>query len=96
MSDELIDVFVEEGRELAQQASAALETLADRGADPEAFDSLFRAFHTLKGSAGLMAFAPMSEIFHAAEDRLSEIRVISQEHGRGHDLGDAGDRPLVA
>lgn len=74
MSDELIDVFVGEGRELVEQASAALEALSDGGADGEALDSLFRAFHTLKGSAGLMAFGPMSDLFHAGEDRLSEIR----------------------
>ena len=74
MSDELIDVFLEEGRELTQQASAALEALSDGSPDPDALDSLFRAFHTLKGSAGLMAFAPMAELFHAGEDRLSEIR----------------------
>lgn len=74
MSDELIDIFVAEGRELIEQASAGLEALSDGGADPDALDGLFRAFHTLKGSAGLMAFAPMSELFHAAEDRLSEIR----------------------
>ena len=74
MSDELIDVFVEEGRELTQQASAALEALSGGEADAGALDSLFRAFHTLKGSAGLMAFAPMSEVFHAGEDRLGEVR----------------------
>ena len=74
MSDELIDVFVAECRELVEQAGAALETLSDGGADPGALDSLFRAIHTLKGSAGLMAFGPMSDLFHAGEDRLSEIR----------------------
>ena len=74
MSDELIDVFVAEGRELVEQANGALERLSDGGADADALDSLFRAFHTLKGSAGLMAFGSMSDLFHAGEDRLGEIR----------------------
>jgi two-component system chemotaxis sensor kinase CheA len=75
MSDELIDVFVAESRELVEQAASALETLSEGAADSDALDRLFRAFHTLKGSAALMAFGPMTDLFHAGEDRLGEIRV---------------------
>ncbi len=73
MNDELIEVFVEEGRELVEQANHALGQLRE-GADAAVFDALFRAFHTLKGSAGLMGFDPMAKLFHAGEDRLSAAR----------------------
>ena len=74
MSDELLEVFVTEGRELLEQADRELSTLARAPQDRAALEGLFRAIHTLKGSAGLIGFAPMGELFHAAEDRLSELR----------------------
>ena len=74
MSDELIEIFVAEGRELIDQAATAIATLRRGGEDAAALDELFRAFHTLKGSAGLMGFGPMSEVFHAGEDRLAAAR----------------------
>lgn len=73
-SDELIEIFVAEGRELVDQAASALAALQHGEADPEALERLFRAAHTLKGSAGMMAFAPMAEVFHVVEDRLAEAR----------------------
>ncbi|HEY2049248.1 MAG TPA: chemotaxis protein CheW [Caulobacteraceae bacterium] len=74
MNEDLIEIFVVEGRELLDQASKALEALQQNAMDTLAFERLFRAFHTLKGSAGLMSFAPMAEVYHLAEDRLAEAR----------------------
>ena len=74
MNEDLIEVFIVEGRELLDQASKALDMLQRDAADTLAFERLFRAFHTLKGSAGLMSFAAMAEIYHLAEDRLAEAR----------------------
>lgn len=74
MNEDLIEVFVVEGRELLDQASKALEALQRDAKDSLAFERLFRAFHTLKGSAGLMSFAAMAEVYHLAEDRLAEAR----------------------
>ncbi|RAK57548.1 chemotaxis protein CheA [Phenylobacterium deserti] len=74
MSDELLEVFVTEGRELLEQADRELSTLVRAPQDGSALEGLFRAVHTLKGSAGLIGFAPMGELFHAAEDRLAELR----------------------
>ncbi|WP_374471169.1 chemotaxis protein CheA [Phenylobacterium sp.] len=74
MSDELLDIFVTEGRELLDQAGQDLLALERAPDDLGALESLFRAAHTLKGSAGLVGFGPMGELFHAAEDRLSEVR----------------------
>lgn len=75
MIDDLLEPFVEEARELVDQANQDIDALEAGAEDPAgALDRLFRAFHTLKGSAGLVGFAPMGELFHAAEDRLSEVR----------------------
>ena len=72
--DDLTEIFVAEGRELVDQAGAALDALQHGEIDAEAFERLFRAIHTMKGSAGMMGFVPMAEVFHAAEDRLEAAR----------------------
>ena len=72
--DELLEQFLIEGAELVQQASDLLLALERRPADPELIDGAFRAIHTLKGSAGLFDYAPMSLVLHAAEDLLGAVR----------------------
>jgi two-component system chemotaxis sensor kinase CheA len=74
VSDDLLEIFVTEGRELVDQAAQDLHALERAPEDGGALESLFRAVHTLKGSAGLVGFAPMAELFHVAEDRLSDVR----------------------
>ena len=77
MNEELIDIFVAEGRELVDQATSALTALRQGEADAGALERLFRAFHTLKGSAGMMGFAAMAEVYHAGEERLVQARAAS-------------------
>lgn len=74
MSQELLAVFAAEGRELLEQAGQDLLALERTPDDVGALVSLFRVVHTLKGSAGLVGFAPMEALFHCAEDRLAEVR----------------------
>ncbi len=66
--DELLEQFLIEGRELVQVAGDDLLALERDPGDAARIDSAFRAVHTLKGSAGLFAFAPMTRTLHAAED----------------------------
>lgn len=73
MSD-LEDQFVAEARELIRQATDNLIALERDGMSPERIDSVFRAFHTLKGSAGVVELPAMSIVLHAAEDLLDSVR----------------------
>jgi len=72
--DELLEQFLIEGRELVQLAADDLLALERDPADMARIDSVFRAVHTLKGSAGLFDFAPMTLALHAAEDLLGTVR----------------------
>lgn len=74
MNEDLLAIFVAEGRELLDQAGQDLLALERAPDDGGALESLFRAAHTLKGSAGLVGFAAMDALFHAAEDRLADVR----------------------
>lgn len=70
----LQEQFVTEARELIRQATDDLIALERAGASPERIDSVFRAFHTLKGSAGVVELPAMSVLLHAAEDLLAGVR----------------------
>ncbi|MHB1206984.1 MAG: chemotaxis protein CheA [Rhodospirillaceae bacterium] len=72
--DEFLEQFLIESRELVVSANDDLRTLEDSPADKEALDNAFRAFHTLKGGAGIVDFHVMGKALHAAEDALSSIR----------------------
>lgn len=72
--NEFIEQFLIEARDYVEQATSALHTLERAPQDAPALDALFRAFHTLKGSAGIVEFAAMERLLHAGEDALSAIR----------------------
>jgi len=72
--NEFLTQFVIESRELVEQATEGLLVLEKSPNDAERLDSVFRAFHTLKGGAGIVDFAAMERIVHAAEEILSAAR----------------------
>lgn len=72
--NEFIEQFLVEARELADQGVDDLLALEANPSDRTRLDSAFRAFHTLKGAAGIIEFPAMGRALHAAEDRLSDAR----------------------
>ena len=70
----LQEQFVTEARELVRQATDDLIALERDGASPARIDRVFRAFHTLKGSAGVVELPAMSIMLHAAEDLLASVK----------------------
>jgi two-component system, chemotaxis family, sensor kinase CheA len=72
--NDLQEQFVTEARDLIAQASDDLIALERDGLSPARIDRIFRAFHTLKGSAGVVELPAMSMMLHAAEDLLAGVR----------------------
>jgi two-component system, chemotaxis family, sensor kinase CheA len=72
--NEFVDQFLIEGRELVAQGNNDLLALEAQPNDKERLDGAFRAFHTLKGAAGIVDFIAMGRALHAAEDVLSAVR----------------------
>ena len=66
--------FLIESRELVIQASEGLLLLEKSPHDAERLDTVFRAFHTLKGGAGIVEFPVMEQALHAVESLLMEAR----------------------
>lgn len=76
--NEFVEQFLIECRELVDQASDDLLALEDNPADRERLDGAFRAFHTLKGAAGIVDFTAMGLALHAAEGVMSRVRAGSE------------------
>jgi len=76
--NEFLQQFLIESRELVEQAVDDLLALEKTPGDAERFDDAFRAFHTLKGGAGIVDFAAMQEALHCAEDALAASRAAAR------------------
>ena len=66
--------FVAESRELLREMEDALLTLEQSPRDSEAVNAVFRAMHTIKGSAGVFGFDVIVEFAHAMESVIDEVR----------------------
>ena len=66
--------FAEESRELLEQAEDTLLELERAPQDPDLINALFRAVHTIKGSAGLFGLDEVVGFTHLAESVMGRIR----------------------
>ena len=70
----LIQEFLVESEELLQRMDQDMVTLETTPKDAELLNRIFRALHTIKGTAGFLGFEPMVRLSHRAEDVLNELR----------------------
>ena len=71
---DFIDEFVVEGIDLIASAEEALLVLENNLLDMDALDTVFRAFHSIKGSAALLKFDIINELAHQSENLLDRMR----------------------
>ena len=79
--------FYEEARELLVSFEGSLLALEGGAEQTESINALFRAAHTIKGSAGLFGLEPIVRFAHAAETLLDQAR----SHQLALDRGIIGD-----
>ncbi len=70
----IIEFFLVEAGEHLQNLNKGLLSLEKDPGDTAMIDELFRAAHTLKGSAAMMGFQGVSGVAHKAEDMLGQFR----------------------
>lgn len=70
----MVGEFVTECSDLIQMAEGALLELEERPDDDELINTIFRSFHTIKGTSAFMGLDPISEFTHWVETFLSMIR----------------------
>jgi two-component system chemotaxis sensor kinase CheA len=73
-NQELLTEFHAEVVDHLQQIEAALLQLDQQPDDPEALNSIFRSFHTIKGNAGFLGLVPMHTLAHEVESLLDLAR----------------------
>ncbi|GAB3427174.1 hypothetical protein GCM10027395_11370 [Giesbergeria sinuosa] len=71
MDDELLDVFLEEAKEVVGNGLAAITALADNPGDLSEQTTLRRAFHTLKGSSRMVGLNDFGEAAWSMEQLLN-------------------------
>jgi two-component system, chemotaxis family, sensor kinase CheA len=72
--NDFLQQFLIESREFVLQASDGLLVLEKNPHDAATLDTVFRAFHTLKGGAGIVEFTAMENALHSAETLLQDAR----------------------
>lgn len=70
----LLGEFVTESRDLVENAESALLKLETDPENTEAINTVFRSFHTIKGTSAFLGLDHISELAHRAESFLTPIR----------------------
>ncbi len=71
---DMIQEFVTECNDLITSSESALLDLESTPDDEELINTVFRGFHTIKGTSAFMGLDPISEFTHSAETLLSMVR----------------------
>lgn len=72
--EEMLREFVRESVELLQDLEQGVLTLESNPQDKATIDSIFRAFHTFKGGAGLVHLPVLAALAHELETLLEAVR----------------------
>ena len=71
---EYLAIFSEEAGDQLREWEESLLALEKSPSDSEPLNNLFRAIHTLKGSAGFIGFDLLQKLAHDLESSLSSVR----------------------
>jgi two-component system, chemotaxis family, sensor kinase CheA len=66
--------FLEEARELLAEFERLLLALEDMGDSPDQINAIFRAMHSIKGTAGMFGLDAIVEFTHVVETCLTKLR----------------------
>lgn len=72
--DDALQTFIIESRDLLQQMEDALLQIEQSPEDSDLINAIFRAAHTIKGSAGLFGLDHVVSFTHVAESVLDRVR----------------------
>ena len=72
--DAALAVFIQEAEELLIQMEQGLLLLEETPSDKESINNVFRAMHTIKGSAGLFGLEHVVAFCHCVETVMDALR----------------------
>ncbi|MFZ9519137.1 MAG: Hpt domain-containing protein [Silvanigrellaceae bacterium] len=71
---EMVKDFLSNARELLDSLTNSLLDLESNPSDPTTIEFIFRAAHTIKGTAGMLGFTTIETLCHALENTFDRIR----------------------
>ncbi|MDA8157565.1 MAG: Hpt domain-containing protein, partial [Deltaproteobacteria bacterium] len=71
---EIVNDFIQEALELLESLNENFIELEKQPDNKEILNTIFRAAHTVKGSAGFLGFQNIVELAHSAENILNKLR----------------------
>ncbi len=71
---EIVDSFIIETNEILEQLDHDLVVLENNSEDDDLLNKIFRAFHTIKGTAGFLGLEKLTSVTHKGEDILNKLR----------------------
>ncbi|NBW80369.1 chemotaxis protein CheA, partial [bacterium] len=71
---EMVQDFLSNARELLESLTNSLLDLESNPTDPSTIEFIFRAAHTIKGTAGMLGFGTIETLCHALENTFDRIR----------------------
>lgn len=74
--DDALQTFIGESRELLESMEEALLRVEQTPNDSDLINAIFRAAHTIKGSAGLFGIDHLVSFTHHAENVLDKVRAV--------------------
>lgn len=74
LNEEFIQDFVDEAASGTESIETNLVSISEKPGDPEEINSVFRAVHSIKGTAGFFGLKKIVELAHAMENVLGEAR----------------------
>jgi two-component system chemotaxis sensor kinase CheA len=80
---DLLPDFITESNECVTNSEAALLQLEANPSDEEAINTVFRAFHTVKGTSAFLGLSRIAAFAHEAESLLSRVRDKEIAYTRG-------------
>jgi chemosensory pili system protein ChpA (sensor histidine kinase/response regulator) len=91
--DEILEFFLEEAREIAEQSKDLLQKWRSNPADETSLTDLRRAFHTLKGSGRMSGAIDFGDYAWYIEDMLNDV--IADKHTASDAIFDILDHAIV-
>lgn len=71
---EIIQDFLIESNQNLSRVEQEILALEERPGEQQILSSIFRTFHTVKGTCGFLGFPKLEELTHQAENLLGEVR----------------------
>jgi len=68
------EVFISEAKEIIEKLESDLVQLEENDGDQEIINRIFRSFHTLKGSSGIVGLTTIYNFSHKLENLLDRVR----------------------